>query len=184
MWTMIKKYLNIEHARAQVTELNTGSWVRTHGAQINLKPLIKALDVYVKNYDQWDYTKCNNHWCQQVGGAQLILPAHVINEYSHPSRPLYPCPKWNGQGEGALPRTGVNDWKTGGYGGELGRTFAWVRADLQHARGVGGGYNASAVKKRGGYDHAACVELLKSRTEQAQALVSELTLRPAAKPRP
>jgi hypothetical protein len=35
-----------------------------------------------------------------------------------------------------------------------------------------------------GYDHAACVELLKSRTEQAQALVSELTLRPAAKPRP
>ena len=85
MWTMIKKYLNIEHARAQVTELNTGSWVRTHGAQINLKPLIKALDVYVKNYDQWDYTKCNNHWCQQVGGAQLILPAHVINEYSHPS---------------------------------------------------------------------------------------------------
>ena len=176
MWTMIRKHLDIDHARIQITGLNAGSWISTHGRQISWKPLIEVLDTYVKNYNGWNWETCNNHWCKQVGGAQLILPAHVINEYSHPSRPLYPCPKWNGQGEAILPRTGVADWRTGGYGGELGRTFAWGR---------GGGYaQQSDITVDWGYDHAACVELLKSRTEQAQALISELTPRPAVRPQP
>jgi len=184
MWTMIKKYLNIEHSRAQVAELNTGSWIKTHGAQINLRSLIEALDVYVKNCEQWDWSKCNNHWCQEVGGAQLILPAHVINEYSHPSRPLAPCPKWNGQGEGVLPRTGVKDWKTGDYGGELGYTFAWVCGGvrLPTPLRIGRAGWCEVVKKNVMRDHELVSELLKSRTEQAQALVSELTLSQEVKP--
>ena len=152
------------------------------GRQISWKPLIEVLDTYVKNYNGWNWETCNNHWCKQVGGAQLILPAHVINEYSHPSRPLYPCPKWNGQGEAILPRTGVADWRTGGYGGELGRTFAWVRGSMEQRWGQDGDRYINTTWA--GYDHAACVELLKSRTEQAQALISELTPRPAVRPQP
>lgn len=65
--------------------------------------LIAALDKYIQNYD-------DNTWRQQIGGAQLILPAHMINEYSHPTSPFYPCPKWE-DSEAALPRTGVSDWR-------------------------------------------------------------------------
>jgi len=78
MWTMIKKYLNIENMRAQVAELNTGSWIRTHGSQINLSPLIEALDVYVKNYENWDRTKRKNHWCQQGPVLDNARPAAIL----------------------------------------------------------------------------------------------------------
>ena len=184
MWAMIRQYLDVDLARIQITGLNAGSWISTHGRQISWSPLIEALDAYVKNYNGWDQETCNYHWCKQVGDAQLILPAHVINEYSHSSRSLYPCPKWNGQEEGTLPRTGVNDWKTGGYGGELGRTFAWVRGCGPRRSARRWEYVGEKVGYGAPDDHAACVELLKSRTEQAQALVSELTIMPAAKPRP
>ncbi len=194
MWTMIKKYSSTEQMRAQITELNTGTWIGTHGVPISWQPLIEALDTFIKNYAKWDEATCKNHWYQQVGGAQLMLSAHVINEYSHTYRPLQPCPNWNGSAEQALPRTGVTDWRTAGtISGELGRSFAWFAQIYGSVRGplsaeqvriailsVSGATN---VRNRCVADHAACVELLKSRTEQAQALVSELTTMPAAKPR-
>jgi len=140
MWTMLLKYLEDTQIRAQLEELSNNAILNEDGwviksAWTNKWPavgwtkLIEALDIYIKNYDPWTAEQCRTHWRQQVGGAQLILPAHVINEYSHPSRPFYPCPKW-GNNEASLPRQGVSDWliaENGKY--NLGKDFAWTRAD-------------------------------------------------------
>ena len=190
---MILKYINTEEAREQVAKITNKATLKdkegwiikpgdTNWPQTGCSSLIEALDIYVKNYGPWSYEQCSTHWCQQVGGAQLILPAHIINEYSHPSRPFYPCPKWQGEGELLLPRTGVADWiNKGGIQGVLGSNFAWVRAAYcagrENMHGLG-------EWKFGERDRAACVELLKSRTEQAQALVSKLTSGPRNALRP
>ena len=153
----------------------------TDWPSISWSPLINALETYVKNYNTWNSQQRSNHWCQQVGGAQLILPAHVINEYSHPSRPFYPCPKWSNE-EAALPRTGVTDWRMQtSY--KLGSGFAWLRAGYGARDGMGG--NDNILYDYAGYDHTAVSELLKSRTEQARLLLeSELTFRPSSLSRP
>ncbi len=143
MWNMIHTHLKKaglnDATRAQLEELKLiatlneqNGWIiipdcNTNWPLISWSALINALETYVKNYDAWSSEQCGNHWRQQVGGAQLILPAHVINEYSHPSRPFYPCPKWSNE-EIVLPRTGVTDWRIASdY--KLGSGFAWVRAN-------------------------------------------------------
>ena len=107
MWTMIQKYINTEEARKQVVEITNKAtlkdkegWIikpeNTDWPQTGWSPLIEALDIYVENYGSWSEKQRKTHWCQQVGGTQLILAAHMINEYIS-SRPFYPCPKWQGE---------------------------------------------------------------------------------------
>ncbi len=191
MWTMIKKYLTKEDMHTQLEALTRiamlneqKGWiimpeVNTNWPSISWSPLINALETYIKNYQAWNGEQRSNHWCQQVGGAQLILPAHVINEYSHPSRPFYPCPKWSNE-EVALPRTGVADW-TVESGNKLGSGFAWLRADWDKRSWEWMEWPAGCIL----YDLAAVSELLKSRTEQTRLLLeSELTFRPGSSSRP
>lgn len=163
MWTMIQKYINTEDARQQVAEIinkatlkDKEGWIIKPGdtdwPPTCWSPLIEALDIYVKNYGPWTAEQCKTHRCQQVGGAQLILPAHMINEYSHPSRPFSPCPKWQCEGEPILPRTGVVDWiNNSGY--KLGSNFAWVRANYSarwagKGRAVGDGIIHMRISRR------------------------------------
>jgi len=159
-----------------ITTLNNEGWdiSATWAAKwpsIGWNKLIKALDIYVKNYQPWSAEQCRTHWCQQVGGAQLILPVHVINEYSHPSRPLHPCPTW-GDSEESLPRTGVSDWREADNGKYiLGQGFAWCRANWgarEWMDGYGNTYTEYAE-----YDRAAVSELLRARVEQARRLLLE-----------
>jgi hypothetical protein len=201
MWNMIKKYLdkiNLNLARVQIQELEQiatltdNGWIIKESASswpnISLLPLIQTLDTYIKNYDAWSGEQCGTHWRQQVGGAQLILPAHVINEYSHPSRPLYPCPKWNTDDDTVLPRTGVSDWRTGGYGNQLGNSFAWLRGgavgagrrgvDVDSGSGIGWMGDGLEWHISTDQDRAAMAELLKSRTKQAQVLRNIITVLP------
>ena len=103
--------------------------------------------------------------------------------HSHPNRPngFSNC-TWSGAGEIILPRTGVADWVN--YSdSKLGSNFAWVRADLAARDGWDDG-NRDILYDYARIDLAAVAELLKSRTEQAHALVSELTSRPQLSPRP
>ena len=226
MWTMIKKYLTKEDTCAQLEELTRiatlneqKGWIIISGANtdwpsISWSPLIDSLTTYVKNYNAWNAEQRNNHWCQQVGGAQLILPAHVINEYSHPSRPFYPCPNWSNE-EAALPRTGVADWRGTAVHSRarlLCGNFAWQRGDNLVERQSGewetdayldSGIYLKMSKTRQcqwgenswgrrdtrsmgpAYDLSAISELLKARTEQAQMLLkSELIFSPSSSPRP
>ena len=179
---ILQKYINKESMRAQMEELNDivslneqQGWLIKPGKSINWPSigwtsLIKALDEYVKNYDAWNGTQCTNHWRQQVGGAQLILPAHVINEYSHPSRPFYPCPQWEDT-EASLPRTGVSDW-INNSGNKLGKEFAWCRGEWRERLRITG--NGDIYYDYARYDLAAVSKLLTSRTAQARVLLDSV----------
>ncbi len=128
MWKMLQRYLPQEEVKKQLDNLETGFLVTEHGAQTSWQNLIEAFQTYIANYDKWSDKQCRTHWLQQIGGAQLLLPAHVINEYNRPDRSFYPCPEFK---ELILPRTGMQNWKTHGSSKWLlGRDFAWVRGEL------------------------------------------------------
>ena len=229
LYQFIKLYdrLNLEHSLTTERELkliknledfkeitlalnNTTSSINStinELTQIELK-LSAAIQSCVADvtYDLWDYEECITNWCQQVGGAQLILPAHIINEYSHTSRSFYLCPKWQGEGEPVLPRIGVADWiNNNGY--KLGSDFAWIRTDLNRRAKIGKNnfsnkYNKWRVTDASPWwdesrneayvwtfqqedgavprDLAACIELLTSRTEQARLLLDSVGLKATA----
>lgn len=98
MWKMIKKYLSKEAAQEQSRGFAEGSWVAEHGEHANWKKLTEAQQTLIDNCQSWDWRKINEFWVQQVGGAQLLLPAHVLQEYCQPGRPFDPCPKFDLEG--------------------------------------------------------------------------------------
>ncbi len=131
MWTMIKKYLSDECARLQAQGFETGSWVKSHGVHANLNVLIRAYQTTIDLYNAGKYLEGDKAWIQQVGGVQLLLPAHVINEYCHPTRSFSPLP--NFRDAAPLPRTrrvDEGEWFTAQYnGGKLGDKFAIYRGN-------------------------------------------------------
>lgn len=64
--------------------------------------IIDVLQTHCNSYYLRDTTFDQSHdsWCK-VGVQQRNLPAHVVNEYCHPSRELYPVPDFK---EKVLPR--------------------------------------------------------------------------------
>jgi hypothetical protein len=143
MWKMIYKYMPEDAVKTQITDLERGV-CKEHGIRISWENLIEALQIYCDNYGKWNYNQCNRHWCKQVGGAQLLLPAHVISEYSRLDRTFHPCPAFN---EDSLPRRGCDDWKFSGWGG-LGDVFAWRRGGREE------GLTASPHESSGGREYA------------------------------
>ncbi len=171
MWKMIRKYLPGEAAKEQAKGFETGSWVKQYNvsAQPLLEKLINALQTAIDLYKAKKYTEGNTVWVQQVGGAQLLLPAHVINEYCHPTRPFCPLPNFND--ELVLPRfrtTFDGDWFDASYaGGKLGKEFAFERGRA----GTAGVYPNSGWAT----DDLACVRVLSSTCiAQRKELIAEL----------
>lgn len=109
MWNMIERYMPIEAIQEQIRNLEQGEWVKAHGTVVSWRNLINALQTYTDHYFDWTATQAQQYWCQQVGGAQLILPAHVINEYCRRDHSFYPCPDFNE--ETTLPRVIDCYWK-------------------------------------------------------------------------
>jgi hypothetical protein len=85
------------------------------------------------------WVRANNIWCKEVGKAQLWLPAHVINEYSHPRRKFNPCPDFKVVSLATrADRQGVESWKGGSVGRAiLGESFAWARGAGREPWAVG-----------------------------------------------
>ncbi|HXH55245.1 MAG TPA: hypothetical protein VNK03_05840 [Gammaproteobacteria bacterium] len=137
MWTMIRKYLPPAEAQRQAQGFETGAWVRSHGVHANLNILIRAYKTTIDLYNASKNGEAGSAWVRQVGGAQLLLPAHVVNEYCHPTRPFFPLP--NFKDAAPLPRTRTlreGEWFTAEYfGGRLGENFAVLRQG--RASGVG-----------------------------------------------
>jgi len=177
MWTMLLKYVPREEAALQLQALEENG--TEHGKHFDLNHLVGALDTYVKNYDAWNGQQCRTHWCQQVGGAQLLLPAHVVNEYCRPDRSFDPVPDFT---KGNLPRVRTvyvnkpdDEWFSVVYnGGKIGNTFACVRGGA--AWSVGGLMNWLRAGAGAEVDHAATQKLMKSREQQLQGLKSDLLL--------
>jgi hypothetical protein len=181
MWTMIRDYLPVDEVKKQVGGVEAGVWVRSHGVHANLNTLIQAYQTIIDLYNARKWDEGDKVWVQQVGGAQFLLPAHVVNEYCHPTRPFSPCPNFKAALD--LPRTRKIDegeWFSASYnGGRLGEKFAVGRDARSSARarrlwkGVAGVWIGWEDMIR---DHAAVRELISTRIAQRDELISEFSL--------
>jgi len=170
MWEMLRKYIpNEKDAKNQLIRLETGAWIREHGPQVNLQNLINSLQKYINYFHKWNDKQLVSHWCQQVGGAQLMLPAHVINEYSRPDRAFSPCPSFQ---ESNLPRVGLGDWYK-----VKDQKFAWGRANsILNRVPSGDGWILKAPMRAAESDHVAVSALVNTREKQRVQLFSSLDL--------
>jgi hypothetical protein len=174
MWQMIQRYLPTE---AQVEQLNQlESKGTTYGKHFSFEPLINALQVYVTHAEKkWDYDeRAEYHWQTLVGGAQKLLPAHVINEYCRPDRSFAPCPAFT---EETLPRTrkfsNGSEWFMAILnGGKLGEKFGAFRACINST--AGGLHVVRAAKEIVAVDLRAIQSLSETRVQQLNRLVSQL----------
>lgn len=174
MWTMLLKYLPPEQAAAQAQQAETGSWVKEHGIHANWQSLIDAQKKYLDYCSQNKWSEAGTTWVKQVGGAQLLLPSHVISEYCHPSRSFSPCPdftKPESNDAWRIRTTDEGEWFTAQYnGGGLGSGFGVCRG------GAGNAWRGRVDDpKRAKADHQAVVTLYSARQKQRDELLRDLS---------
>ena len=197
MWTMIKQYLPRE---AQVEQLRALEMKGTaHGKHFSFKDLTNALQTYLDNYNSYSWNidifglkifvrKHEHYWQTVVGGAQRMLPAHVVNEYCRPDT----IRGWDQFASLPLRVRNcdrVGDWFTGSYnGGKLGEKFAVLRGmgpKCYVPVAVPDDYNWPAWQIHEGvmsavpltmvsYDLKGLLALFKTRMQELQLLKSEL----------
>lgn len=185
MWTMLLKYIPEKEAAEQIAQSEQGRWVFQHGVTANWENLIQALNQYVsevrsnKPYDTYKQT-----WVEKVGGAQLLLPAHVINEYCHPTRSFDPAPDFSkpeATGAWRIRATDEGEWFSASLGWRtLGQGFAvyrfsrrcaWVRS--LEVNGIGQ-VHCCGVE----CDSTAVSALLKTRQAQRATMVAQYLSKP------
>ncbi len=201
MWTMLLKYLKQYPGatQEQMLAVESANWI-AHGehAGPHIQRLIQAMHTHIKNLEPWSADQSRNHWIYQVGGAQLLLPMHVINEYCHPERSFAPelgkTPDFNL--DVALPRTRQfysyldnkqhdNVFDCPDSHGTLGATFGLVRGSSTCSDssqypcvGVVATYRLAArgAAWASGYvvDLRALTALLDTRLRQREQLLTEL----------
>ena len=177
MWTMILKYIPEAEVIQQISTFNNGSWIEEHGKQTSWQNLIEALKEYVNNYNQWNMEKRTNYWIHTIGDAQLLLPAHVINEYSRSGESFDPCPDYLQSNTALTIRTGVDNWKrvSNNYEYILGENFSWVRGKNINRLGLSVAVNLDQLDQLD-LDLQAITALLEARVIQAEQLISRYTL--------
>ncbi len=192
MWTMLLKYIDSKDAAEQINQSEQGLWVPQHGVTANWENLIQALNQYASevqlNKSNAVYSQT---WVKQVGGTQLLLPAHVINEYCYPSRPFDPAPDFHrAETTGAWRTRRINggEWFSAKVDGQaLGEGFAVHRGRGDHARMVYTQENSrySSLFERDGWseNHGACdakaiAALLKIRQAQRAAVIAQYLPKP------
>ena len=176
MWTMILKYIPEAEVSQQMSTFNNGSWIEEHGKQTSWQNLIEALKEYVNNYNQWNMEKRTNYWIHTIGEAQLLLPAHVINEYSRSGESFNPCPDYLQSNTALRIRTGVDNWKrvSNNYEYILGENFSWVRGKNINRLGLSVAVNLDQLDLD--LDLQAITGLLEARVIQAEQLMSRYNL--------
>ncbi len=184
MWTMISNYLTDEQIRVQLADFNSAVWIAEngiHGTQVSWQELIDALEKFVNTCRSWSEPQCRGHWISAVGGAQLKLPAHVIQEYMRENK-VFDCNPPFDVDERRLIRSKIGDqWfkPLGCY--TLGVNIAWF--------GYGPNYNAAGptawegwqiVAGRAKENLPAARSLFEIRSKQRAQLVDSV----ASMPRP
>jgi serine/threonine protein kinase len=188
MWRMLLKYLEQYPGAAagQAEDARRGPWAEALGvdAGAQFQGLMRALQTYIDNWQPWSAEQCRTHWIKQVGGAQLLLPAHVLNEYCHPGRAFEPCPDFSQ--DGALPRSrkinidkDYEDLLAASWnGGSLGSSFGLLRYSFAAARMERSGWaGVRRINSARGVisDRRAVTSLFSARTQQRDQLISELS---------
>ena len=175
MWTIMLDCIpqNKEGKKVFAQLLSQYNKVKTEGVTYKLKAktvieqhfafkntLIKALQIQVDSLNApgaKNWKAINNQWQRGVGGAQRLLPMHIVAEYCS-SEPFYPVPKFNSQPKSSNQffnndTNKVEDWFS--VDSKLGIEFAmdktyWVamRLTLEEVEhGVSGGTrNLDAMK--------------------------------------
>ena len=177
MWRMLLKYLPTPEAAAQARDLKEVG--TDYGPHFDLNELPKALNTFIEDYDRWNDVERIHHWCKVVGGAQRLLPAHVVNEYCHPDRSFYPTPTFTDT-DTPLPRTRAiyvnkadDEWFSVLYsGGRIGDSFAVARGWRGMPYWVPCGLTAARS------DHVALQSLSTVRTQQLTELFVDLSIAP------
>ena len=133
MWTMILPYFDRINARAsaveQVRALEENG--TAHGRHFDFKPLLDAYAVYFRSPSQ-------ESWCRGIGGAQRLLPDHVVQEYTTPDRSFHPTPSFavaDAWRPSVHCQYGVRWWRTHelNNGGVLGTGWAAYRGECDGA---------------------------------------------------
>jgi hypothetical protein len=174
MWLMLLKYIPREEAQLQAMALDENG--TEHGKHFDFSQLLNAYRTYEQNYDAWGKAKnwkaMETHWCQQVGGAQLLLPAHVVNEYCRPDRAFYPLPDFKQEGLPRVTEIGVNGsaLTSQHFGGAIGDKWGVARG---HFTEGASSYTLPPYGTRA-HDHRAVTALSEARMQQQQLLMKEL----------
>jgi ankyrin repeat protein len=178
MWKMLLKYLPKEAAQEQVRGCETGPWIAMHDVHAGglIQGLINALQKSIDVCDLWSFEQCAQRWVQHVGGAQLLLPVHVLQEYCQSNRPFAPCPNFSTdyELERELPAWLDNALETQS---DPGKTWGMYRGGDRTA----GAVICLRVRSPLCQDQSALVELLRTRIQQRKTLFAELV--DAPKPR-
>ncbi|KAJ3123843.1 hypothetical protein HK100_011472 [Physocladia obscura] len=190
MWKMIQKYLysaDVKHQLRQYNSRNT-QWLSEHGnsAAPIIQNLISALKSFEDLCKSFEYTAANEFWNKQVGGAQKLIPMHVVNEYFLPERTFELCLNFSvveilphvWETENCEMYSVKHSQNSKNCAENLGKSFAYVRASLQSPAVSHGKLNiifkienrASGVTA----DLNACFDLLSSRLSQKENLFREV----------
>ncbi|MCD6039215.1 MAG: hypothetical protein K0S27_615, partial [Gammaproteobacteria bacterium] len=172
MWMMLLKYIPRDEAQLQAMALEENG--TEHGKHFDFSQLLGAYESYKQGYNGWDWNQRETHWCQQIGGAQLLLPAHVVNEYCRPDRAFYPLPDFTQIG---LPRGREMNGKTGTdfftheyNGGRAGDKWAMYRGRVE-----AGGVTYHWIGAELAMDDAEAAAMIKEvRMSQRQSMIKEL----------
>ena len=174
MYRMILRYLDSSAAQSQAQGFTTGPWVEQHGIQANWQNLLDAYEYYLDNYSRLfkasKWTELNNIWLTQIGGAQKLLPMHVLHEYCHPSRPFDPVPDFTGP----LPRS-LPSWFSLDM---IGYSYSIFRTAAMQPKMWRGKMHKPIVKAVYHYtcDLNALEKLASVRSQQREQLVDELNV--------
>ncbi|MGD0465563.1 MAG: protein kinase [Gammaproteobacteria bacterium] len=192
MWEMIQQYISEEEARKQIIKLGSeGIDIKEPGSsnykktkQVSWQKLIDALQKYIDNHIYWSAEEYQNYWAKEVGGAQLLLPAHIIHEYTRIDRPFNSLVsftekrppindnwlnEWLYQEPDSISRI-INDIPSGTIY-ELGKYGAWLRTDEISMKLIPGP-NPSNCKQ----DYLAFIVLQNIRIKQLDQLLSKFTI--------
>jgi len=185
MWTMIRKYIPTEKAKDQLQGMETSSWVKRHGVSASWQNLIDALQEFIdlvrrKGTQMWRGEEST--WAYRVGGAQRLLPAHVVHEYCNPDGSFEPSPDFTKGYLLRTRRTFAGEWYSAQWRGfeeaTLGHAFAYARGPASIAHPTGLITRAGAGIAGLDYaipDYKACNTLLAIRTQQRDQLFAELS---------
>jgi serine/threonine protein kinase len=172
MWKMILPYLNQfpGAAKTQAQTIATGHWVQQHGEYFNIQPLLDALQTYIDNYGPWTLGQCRDYWMHKVGGAQRLLPMHVLQEYCHPKRPFDPTPTFT---EEEFPRKSQLDFDLSKCGTDFGIFRSRAGGGVRLA--WGGLVGLVGPVRYGPGDRKALATLVSVRLQQRRELLTQLT---------
>ncbi len=175
--------------------------IQSLGGVYTLKETLEAYEAYIKNYDQWNNTQREEHWCKKIGGCQQTWPAWLRydiaeNGYEALWCKQTVCGRPQKRDSSVYGLEDKNSWSEGGDGSKykLGENFAWWRGKhwrhwIQTSSGIGirrGGYGSAEEDQKGLNTEEAAIKgyrasLAKEYQFEAESetLKQEPTLQPA-----